>query len=128
MCSKAYQKLLGVGDSTLTKLKNGEPAYTMHDRTEIPRHPVLGFALDRGRLWQKVLMFLWIIYMSQAEVLPTTFNAACETPFSKIDKDEDFGLRTVNQYLNSLNTCQFNVDLLNMGPGTFNGPKRQAPS
>ena len=79
----------------------------------------------RGKKWVSVLMFLWYIYMSCAEVLPkpmlTPRAADKDAPFHN---DDEFTLRTVNSFMNSLERYHHSPDMYKMGPGTFDGPKR----
>lgn len=57
VCWSALRRLLGVGDSTLQKLRSGERAYT--GRAKRPKHPVWGFCIDdaTSKKWHGVVTF-----------------------------------------------------------------------
>ena len=57
VCQYAFQGLLGIGGSTLNRLRKDESAFTQSRRPEKPKHPVFGFCLDGQRKWVGVLMF-----------------------------------------------------------------------
>ena len=64
VCWSALRRLLGVGDSTLQKMRRGEQVYG--GRPKRPKHPVFGFSMDdaTSRKWHGVVTFLWA-YISQ---------------------------------------------------------------
>jgi hypothetical protein len=124
VCQYAFQGLLGIGGSTLNRLRKDESAFTQSRRPEKPKHPVFGFCLDGQRKWVGVLMFLWLTWNSCAETLPTALSmprAQNEAPDSK---DSDFSLRYISSYLNNLRKHDYDPTDLHAGPGTFEGPKR----
>jgi hypothetical protein len=127
VCQSAYERLLGIGTGTIQQLRKGKPAFTNNNRLAQPKHPTFGFIMDYGRKWVTVVMFLWFIYHSCAETLPTTFHmprTANEAPFLRGQDVSDYALRVVNKFMNGLNTYCNDPDVVNMGPGTFCGPKR----
>jgi hypothetical protein len=124
VCTKAYSKLLGIGDSTLEKVRDGIPAFTNSSRPARPKHPVLGFVLDVPGKWQSVLMFCWMLYMSCAECLPTHFDMPRTQGANGAESDPDFGLRSINAYMNNLHRYCSDPQNNQMGPGTFTGSKR----
>lgn len=92
VCLSAFQALLGVGSSTLQRLRRGEHVRTNRRRPKMVKHPLLSRRLDNSAehlKWPKVLMFLWLLYQSSAEILPTRFvlpNQEAGFP----EEDEDF--------------------------------------
>ena len=126
VCMHAYQRLLGVGSSTIEKIRNGEDAFTMKSQAKAPKHPMFGFSLDKLGKWVAIVLFFWMLYHSCAETLPTTFNmprAKSEAPFMSPD-DEDYSFRVVNKFMMGLNVYCNDPDVHNIGPGTFSGSKR----
>jgi hypothetical protein len=126
VCVFAFQALMGVGTSTVQRLRRGKRAFTNNRRQKEPKHPMFGFSLDRGRKWVGIISFLWLVYHSVGEVLPTTVsmpNTMIETPFPK-KVDTDFHERSVNAFMTSLDKYGHDIDVMNIGPGTFAGPKR----
>lgn len=132
VCQRAHAQLMQIGAGSIQRLRQGKPAF--QKRQALPRHPGVGRALrmtDRSR-WQKVLTFLWLLYHSQAEVLPTKFkmpSGYLKEGFQKQsddddDEDEDFQARYVHSFLQSLETYHKMPDFDSMGPGTFSGPRR----
>lgn len=76
-------------------------------------------------------MFLWFVYQSSAEVLPTNWSTCKgklpETPFLEDDPDnnlEDERLRLLNGMARAINTRSTDVEVNLIGPGTFLGPRR----
>jgi hypothetical protein len=132
VCKRGYARLLGVGTSSIQKVRVGEAAFTNKIRAPKPKHPTFGFALNGSvqMKWMKVVMFLWYVYHSSAEVMPTHFHmprgrpdSSVETPFVEPNGD-DFALRHVNQFLQTLHTYSNDPDVNNIGPGTFAGARR----
>ena len=127
VCCKAFGKLLGVGDSTIEKVRNGVPAFTNSSRAPRIKHPLLGFVMDSGRKWVSVLMFCCLLYMSCAECLPTHMDMprgqASEMPLDS-GTDPDAALRAINKYMNNLESYTSDPQNNIMGPGTFVGGKR----
>lgn len=134
VCRSSLARLLGVGASTLQKVRRGESAYTNNCREKLAQHPTFGFALrgETGKVWEQIIMFLWFIYQSAAEVLPTNWTTAknryAETPFPEDDPDvldkHDERLRLINSICRTINTCTTDVEANLIGPGTFQGPRR----
>lgn len=136
VCRQAFTILLGVGNSTLAKIRRGVPAFTNNRRPALPKHPMFGFAI-RGceSHWQHIVMFLWHIYHSEAEVLPTNYRLVGEkgltqeSPFpeDQTDLDADAVARAVNGFSRTLHTFTTDVDVNMIGPGTFKGAVRSLP-
>ena len=136
VCRQAFSILLGVGNSTLAKIRAGTPALTNKRRPPLAKHPMFGFAI-RGceSHWQHIVMFLWHIYHSEAEVLPTNYKLVGEkgltqeSPFpeDQTDLDADAVARAVNGFSRTLHTFTTDVDVNLIGPGTFKGAVRSLP-
>jgi hypothetical protein len=123
VCRRAYERLLGVGGSTIARLKAGEDAFTNCSRPKAAKHPVFGFSLDRLGKWMGILFFFFYLYHSAAEHLPTTFHMPNqELPADT--KDPDRTQRIVNAFLQKLHVYQHDPEVTNIGPSTFDGPKR----
>ena len=124
VCIHALQSLLGIGSSTIQRIRAGQNAYTNARRQPSAKHPTFGFKLDHATStkWVGVVMFLWEIYHSSAEVLPTDFkmprDEEAKVPESR---DTDFELRRVNHFIQSLQTFSNDPDVNLIGPGTFAG-------
>lgn len=124
VCIYALQSLLGIGSSTIQRIRKGESAYTNSRRQAVPKHPVFGFALDHHSesKWVGVVMFLWKTYQSSAEVMPTDFKMPKNEEIKVPDKrDEEFELRRVNHFVQSLQSYSSDPDVHLIGPGTFAG-------
>ena len=129
VCVRALSRLLAVGTSTLHKMRRGEEVFA--GRPARPKHPVFGFCLD-GELhakWHAVVVFLWRIYHSSAEFLPNHFKlpaAQCEAPFPDEGGDcaEDFSQRYVSKVLNELDVYSADMNVMLLGPGNPDAPKR----
>ena len=131
VCVGALRALLGVGTSTIQRVRQGEQAYSNHRRPEKPKHPTFGFVLDSAAdsKWVGVVQFLWNLYQSSAEVMPTD----CRKPYSSEmgaveDRDPDYELRQVNHLLQTLRTYSSDLDVHMIGPGTFAGQCRYLQS
>ena len=110
VCWKAGARLLGVGQTTLNKLRAGEAIYTQKTRLKSAVHPELGFAMrgDAAEKLPSIVMFLWYVYHSAAEFMPTPSSGHAlkpkileEAPFVE-DRDPDDITRHVNSFMNSL--------------------------
>ena len=132
VCLRAYRSLLGVGETTLQRLRHGELVYTNKDRTPTPKHPSFGFALrgETAAKWMNVVMFMWYVYHSSAEYMPDNFRAVTkDVSFQDIaeSQDEDIKLRAVNSFMKTLHSQSTDVDVHTIGPGTFQGDRRALP-
>ena len=128
VCVHALQSLLGIGSSTIQKIRSGLSAFTDKRREKAPKHPTLGVTMGDGSastMWSGVPMFLWQTYHSTAEVMPTDFKMPRdqEVPVPE-KKDPDFEMRMVNHFLLSLQTYGSDPEVHLIGPGTFAGPCR----
>lgn len=135
VCARACARLLKVGQTVLQKLRNGEAVYTMKCRQRPPRHPAWGFALvgETGQKWRSVVQYLWYVYHSSAEFLPTDFvkgfktcqmeRNSIETAFPTQSQEEEV-LRSVNSLVGSLHTYNSDVEVHLIGPGFFKGERR----
>lgn len=137
VCVKAACRLLGVGQDTISRLRSGSQGYRQEKR-KAPCHPQFGFAMrgDTREKWPGVVMYLWLVYHSSAECLPTDPGhrlrkpeGSAETPFPEINSDGSDELdRRVNAFMTSLNTYKTDVDVHLVGPGTFKGERRELQS
>lgn len=132
VCWKAGARLIGVGQTTLNKLRNGEAIYTQKAKVKAPVHPEFGFAMrgDIAEKWPSIVMFLWLVYHSAAECMPTPNSTHALKP--KIlqeaafveDREPDDITRHVNTFMNSLEKYQSDINIHMIGPGTFRGERR----
>ena len=128
VCWSALRRLLGVGDSTLQKLRSGQQAYA--GRPKRPKHPVFGFCIDdaTSKKWHGVVTFLWFTYHSCAEFMPNHLRSSGskdEAPFPSNDEDtEDFSQRYVSKALMELNVYSSDINVMHMGPDSDKAPKR----
>ena len=134
VCAAAFARLLGIGSSTLSKIRHGEVAMTNNQRPPLPKHPQFGFTLrgETGQLWEGIVMFLWCLYHSEAEVMPNKYampGKILETQFPEqsSEQDPDAVTRLVMGFNRSLHTKGTDTDMNMMGPGTFIGPVRSLP-
>lgn len=137
VCCRALLGLLGVGGSTLQKLRHGEAVFTNKCRRPLPKHPTFGFTLraDVVQVWEHIVMYFYHVYHSSAEVMPTNWYMVksagtnqLETPFPEdlpdaVQKAEDLQ-RLVNSIGRTLNTFSMDIQSQLIGPGTFCGPRR----
>ena len=122
VCQFAFQALLGVGTSTVSRLRHNGPAFTRQRQEPRPKHPFFNLCMQGNRKWFSVVMFLWIVWNSCAETLPTELKMPRrEAPGIQ---DEDYSLRVVNGFLNNLAKHDYDPENFHQGPGTFNGPRR----
>ena len=77
------------------------------------------------------MMFLWLIYHSAAEHMPTDFKHGlgkpanlAETPFPEDRTQDDQVARHVNAFMQKLHLYNSDVDVHMIGPGTFKGERR----
>lgn len=128
VCVHALQALIGVGSSTLQRIRAGEQAFTNRRRKTAPKHPIFGFTMNDSNVsnkWTGVVMFLWQTYQSCAEVMPTGFKMPRDQEIDVPEtKDPDLESRLVNHFLLSLQTYSTDPDVHLIGPGTFSGPCR----
>eukprot|EP00435_Cladocopium_sp_Y103_P043291 s1803_g12.t1 len=132
VCVRACSRLLGVGQKTLQRLRNGESIYTMKSRPKLPTHPAFGFAMrgDTAEKWPQIVMYLWHVYHSAAEYMPDGVRHKLgkpqlpEAPFNCQDRDADDIERHVNGFLKRLQTYSSDIDVHLIGPGTFKGERR----
>lgn len=121
VCQRALQGLLGVGTSTLQRIRHGQRRMS---RSE-PMHPRLGFSmiLKQWHKWPSVLLFLWMVYHSAAEGLPDhviRVSNLLDSPF----KREDDIQRAVQGAVLDLATYGRDPRAWLTGPGYFDGPRR----
>ena len=76
--------------------------------------------------WQYVLCFLWLLYHSAAEVLPTKFRMPNGYLREEMegDDEEEFLVRYVGTFMQNLESYHNMPDLQSIGPGSFEGPRR----
>ena len=135
VCLRALRSLLGVGETTLQRMRRGEGVYTNKDRAPLPKHPSFGFTI-RGEVatkWMGVVMFMWYVYHSCAEHMPDNFRAATKdgafraVAHARSQGDDDASLRAVNSFMRTLSTQSSDIDVHTIGPGTFAGERRCLP-
>lgn len=132
VCRSALIRLLGVGNSTLAKIRKGEKTFTNKSRPKLPKHPTFNFTMrgEVAQLWEQVVCFLWCVYHSSAEVMPNRYKmpgeSSLETPFP-IEQDHDAVSRLVNGFQLTLHTKSSDPELAMVGPGTFAGCLRALP-
>lgn len=135
VCVRSACRLLGVGQDTLQRLRAGQPGYKPGKKS-FPTHPQFGFSMrgDVREKWPAVVMYLWLVYHSSAECLPTDPghrllkpDNPAESPFPEMgqNQDDDELDRRVNAFMTSLNTYKTDVDVHLVGPGTFKGERRE---
>lgn len=56
VCARALARLLGIGQQTLQRLRNGQQVYRRKSAPSAPKHPEFGFSL-RGHSSEKLLHF-----------------------------------------------------------------------
>ena len=141
VCARACARLLGVGQTTLQKLRQGEEVYTMKNRRRPPKHPTFGFSLqgETGMKWIHVVMYFYFLYHSSAEFMPTDFTnpfkkdmkgITSETPFPGDDGkagDNEKILRSFKAFMAALHVYNSDVDVHLIGPGFFKGERRALP-
>ena len=128
VCQWAHRRLMGIGDSVACRVRQGERVYSNAQRSKLPKHPATGHALRHQAKdkWQRVLCFLWLVYHSQAEVLPTKFvmpNGYVQEGLVP-DEEEDFQIRFVHTFIQGLADYHRMPNLSALGPGSFEGPRR----
>ncbi|CAE7405194.1 unnamed protein product [Symbiodinium sp. CCMP2592] len=135
VCRRALSMLLGVGQSTLQNLRQGLPTGTQKQRLpKADKHPLLEVSMSHrpNVKWAGVLMFLWLVYHSEAEYLPTHFRAGCGS--NKLSEeafpdpvDDDQSLRAVESFMKSLHKHYADVEEHMIGPGSFKGARKVLP-
>ena len=132
VCLQALRRLLAIGTSTLDKLRHSQVAFT--GRSARPKHPIFGFCLDgeASAKWHSVAVFLWHIYHSSAEFMPSNLRlprGRKETP-EPFDRatvdgdDQDFSVRYVSKVLSELHEYSADINVKMLGPGGDDVPKR----
>ena len=129
VCLYAHRRLLGVSERIVGQVRNGERAYTMHRQNPLPKHPTTGMSLRGGKLaWVSVLMFLWFMYQSAAELLPRRLHMTVAGPDSLGGaKNDDMQQRCLQSFLKTLDAFVNDPDNYNTGPGTDKGHRRFLP-
>ena len=133
VCRSALIQLLGVGNSTLSRIRKGQRAFTNKARPQLPKHPTFKFAMrgEVAQLWEQIVCFLWCIYHSSAEVMPNRYKmpgeSSLETPFPAEEADGDAVSRLINGFQLTLHTKSSDPELAMVGPGTFAGCLRALP-
>ena len=138
VCGRACARLLGVGQNTLQRLRRGEAIFTMKSKPALPKHPSFGFTMrgETSQKWTTVVIFLWMIYHSSAECLPTDFVSdfkkgkaeAEDTEFPEDSAQHDDVLRSVNGFMRSLHQYNSDLDAHMIGPGFFSrGEEKPSP-
>ena len=107
VCRYAHMQLYGVSGRAMQNVRDGRAAYTgSHDRVEEPKHQMLGVSLRRQAQharWPNVLAFLFLVYTSAAEILPTKLVMPRGGKFESVaSEDPDFEERYVKSFMMSL--------------------------
>ncbi|CAE7814351.1 unnamed protein product [Symbiodinium sp. CCMP2456] len=135
VCLRAMRSLLGIGETTLQRMRQGETVYTNESRAPLPKHPSFGFTI-RGEVaakWMGVVMYMWYVYHSCAEHMPDNFRAATKdggfhaVADARSQGDDDAHLRAINSFMRMLTTQSSDIDVHTIGPGTFCGERRCLP-
>ena len=135
VCLRAMRSLLGIGETTLQRMRQGERVYTNNTRAPLPKHPSFGFTI-RGEVaakWMGVAMYMWYVYHSCAEHMPDNFRAATKdggfraVADARLQGDDDAHLRAINSFMRTLTTQSSDIDVHTIGPGTFSGERRCLP-
>jgi hypothetical protein len=118
VCKRALSVLLGVGNSTIERIRNNIQSMPKVE----PKHPALGFSLrvKAWHRWPKVLLFFWTLYHSVAEGLPDHWVQLD----SRVKEDELE--RVVSRMTLDVSTYGRSPESLLRGPG-FSGPVRYLP-
>lgn len=127
VCRRALERLLQVGGSSLERLRKGEACFTNKDRLPLAKHPTFHFTLrgEVAALWEDIVMFLWHMYQTASETLPTHWKSLRETPFEDDGLDpQDERDRLVNSIAQTLSTTSSDINHVLVGPGTFAGSRR----
>ena len=141
VCTRACARLLKVGQTTIQRLRSGEDVFTMSVRRKLPKHPSFGFSMrgDTGQTWVHVVLYLWMVYHSAAECLPTDFVSGfksnqkadlenqSECKFPQPGGDEETVLRSVHGFMRSLHQYNSDIEAHMIGPGFFRGERRHLP-
>ena len=128
VCSRAHQRLYGIGSVALQNIRQNLPAYTMHERRlSEPKHDVLKVSMKRKSehmQWPHIVSFFWLLYISAAEVLPTKFVMPDSWQTQMLERDPDFSERFTCGFLQNLEKHFELSHPGQIGPGTFQGPRR----
>ena len=128
VCTSAHQRLMGIGTCILQNLRKGEAVFTNRAWPKVPRHPGVGLSMRASprEKWQYVLCFLWLLYHSAAEVLPTKFRMPNGYLKEEIegDDEEEFLVRYVGTFMQNREAYHNMPHLQSIGPGSFEGPRR----
>ena len=132
VCRRAFCRLLQIGGSTIQRPRKGQSAFTNRARPPLAKHPTFHFALrgESGSKWEEIIMYMWYIYQSSAEIMPTNWKMGggsmpSEEPFENQPEDpQDDRDRLINSIGKTLNTRTTDLEVNLIGPGTFMGPRR----
>ena len=109
VCKHAHARLYGIGANALQNLREGRAASTLtgEERLREPKHPTLGTSMVRDSSrskWPNVLAFFYLVWISQAEILPTKLRMPNETGLheSPAFKDPDYEERYVRAFMTTL--------------------------
>lgn len=107
VCKYSHARLFGIGAKVLQNLREGRAGYTMtgEERLREPKHPTLGVWLVRssdGQKWKNILAFMWLLYSSCAEILPTKLVMPKDQFESFTKSDPDFEERYVQTFMQTL--------------------------
>lgn len=137
VCRFALAKLIGVGNSTIEKLRKGHAIFTNNLRPPLPKHPHFKRTLKStaaNMVWEGILMFLWLLYHLEAEAMPNRYTLpgekTLESPFPENcsdPRDPDLVQRLVNGFRQTMQTQATDVDTSLIGPGTFKGAVKALP-
>ena len=128
VCSRALSRLLGIGSKTLQSLREGHAVYL--GRPKRAKHPVFGFVIDQGKQmkWHSVVNFLYQLYHTSAEFLPTHYFGrkgaplADEAPFPA--ESSDFSLRYLSKVLHDTSVQSSDLNSMLLGPGCPDAPRK----
>lgn len=126
VCSRAHQILYRISSRALQNIRQGMPAYTMNEkRVQEPKHDLLKVSMSRNpsnMQWPHIVSFFWLLYISAAEILPTKFTMPSWD--SHVESDPDYCERFTSGFLQNLEKHFELAYPGQIGPGTFQGPRR----
>jgi len=141
VCLYALARLLAIGTSLIENIRAGIHACHRGKGNTHVKHPLINVSISRrpdGMVWPSVLAFLWTVYHSAAEGLPTKhiqmqeiqggsgMRVALEDALvsdTSSDDEEDLGETSARCIRKKILDLQA-METISVGPGTLEGPRR----